>query len=324
MSSSMTPAFAETDFAGVKTGDSRAAVTDAVFSRPRTLLETIEGHANNYTLIRLILAASVIWYHSFGMTLDQNHADRITAAIYPITTVGGLAVQCFFFLSGLFVTLSFFRDQSTVGFIAKRGLRIWPGLFVCVALTAIAITIASQGLESWRYLLQPDFYDYVGNNARLKLTWEIPGLLTGNRSPTINGPIHTLPLEVKMYVVLGVAGLLRLLRTELRIVLISAALLLMVLLRPITFTEPFDVVSYGQAPIAMFFAGMLAFGVASKLRIAAWHGLPLIALFWLSSGVLHTLAFYLIAIWVMLFLGQSTALHRWIAPREDPSYGIYI
>ncbi len=324
MSSSVTPAVAETNSAGGNTGDPRAGATDAGFSRRRTLLETIEGHANNYTLIRLILAASVIWYHSFGMTLDQSHADRITGAIYPITTVGGLAVQCFFFLSGLFVALSFFRDQSTVGFIAKRGLRIWPGLFVCVTLTAIAVTIGSHGLDAWRYLLQPDFYDYIGNNARLKLTWEIPGVLAGNRSPTVNGPIHTLPLEVKMYVVLGVAGLLRLLRTQLRIVLVSAALLLLVLLRPITFTEPFDVVGYGQAPIAMFFAGMLAFGVASKLRIAAWHGLPLIALFWLSSGVVHTLAFYLIAIWTMLFLGQWTALQRWIRPREDPSYGIYI
>lgn len=324
MSSSVTPTVIESELAEPGQVTFRANALDVGTSRPRTLLETIEGHANNYTLIRLILASSVIWYHSFGMTFDQGHADRITDAILPITTVGGLAVQCFFFLSGLFVALSFFRDQSTVGFILKRSLRIWPGLFVCVALTAIAVTIASRGSDAWRYLLQPDFYDYIVRNGRFDLTWEIPGVLSGNRGQTINGPIHTLPLELKMYLVLGVVGLLRLLRTEMRIVLVSAALLLLVLIRPLTFTEPFVVVDYGQAPIAMFFAGMLAFGMASKLRIAGWHGVPLIAAFWLSSGVVHTLAFYLIAIWIMLFLGQWTSLQRWIHPREDPSYGIYI
>ena len=324
MSSSVTPAVAETDAAKSAAAASLASAATAAPSRSRTLLETIDSHANNYTLIRLVLAASVIWYHSFGMTFDQGHDDYLTDALYPITTVGGLAVQCFFFLSGLFVALSFVRDQSTVGFALKRSLRIWPGLFVCVLLTAIAVTVASRGLDAWRYLLQPDFYDYIGHNARFKLTWDIPGVLSGNRGQTINGPIHTLPLEVKMYVVLGVAGLLRLLRTPSRIVVVSAALLLLVLIRPLTFTEPFQVVEYGQAPIAMFFAGMLAFGIASKLRIAAWHGIPLIALFWLSSGVLHTLAFYLLAIWIMLLIGQWTTLQRWIHPREDPSYGIYI
>lgn len=324
MSSSMTPAAVETDATESRPVEACASAKAAIKSRQRTLLETIEGHANNYTLIRLVLASSVIWYHSFGMTFDQGHTDHITDAILPITTVGGLAVQCFFFLSGLFVALSFFRDQSTVGFVLKRSLRIWPGLFVCVALTAIAVTICSRGLDAWRYLFQPDFYDYIVRNARFDLTWDIPGVLSGNRGQTINGPIHTLPLELKMYLVLGVVGLLRLLRTEMRIVLVSAALLLLVLIRPLTFTEPFVVVDYGQAPIAMFFAGMLAFGVASKLRIAAWHGIPLIAVFSLSSGVVHTLAFYLIAIWIMLFLGQWTSLQRWIHPREDPSYGIYI
>ncbi len=33
-----------------------------------TLRETIDSHANNYTLVRLVLASSVIYFHSFPLS----------------------------------------------------------------------------------------------------------------------------------------------------------------------------------------------------------------------------------------------------------------
>lgn len=299
------------------------ATTIGAASRP-TLLDTIGGHDNNYTLIRLVLASSVIYYHAFGLTFDQGHADHLTNVLYPITTVGGLAVQCFFFLSGLFVALSYHRDRSTVGFVIKRSLRIWPGLFVCIALTATVAAIASRGSEAWRVFVLPEFHEYIRNNAVLHLTWNIPGVFDALRSQTLNGPIHTLPLEVKMYAVLAVLGAIGLIRSRVLLGIASALLMIVVMKWPTLFTEPFDVVGYGQAPIAMFFAGVVAFCVARHLRIAAWQGLPLVLLFAMTDGSPHTITFYLLVGWLMLWIGQWRWLARGFRPKQDPSYGIYI
>ena len=55
----------------------------------------------------------------------------------PIVTLGGLAVQVFFFLSGLFVSQSYAKNPNVIHFLIKRFFRIWPGLFVCLATTAV-------------------------------------------------------------------------------------------------------------------------------------------------------------------------------------------
>lgn len=93
-------------------------------SKP-TLHQTIESHNNNYTWLRLILSASIIYYHSFGLVWQSNYVDHLTYWLQPVTTVGGLTVQSFFFLSGLFVAQSYHRDPNLAHFAIKRVLRIW-------------------------------------------------------------------------------------------------------------------------------------------------------------------------------------------------------
>lgn len=102
----------------------------------RTLAEAVGGRDNNYNLIRLLLASSVIYAHSFALSGASGYKDLLSEVLWPVTTVGGLAVKLFFFLSGLFVAQSFQRDPSLLGFVSKRFLRIWPGYFACLLSTA--------------------------------------------------------------------------------------------------------------------------------------------------------------------------------------------
>lgn len=83
----------------------------------KSLKEVIGSHENNYTLIRLILASSVIYFHSFPLTKAEGYVDHLSTILLPITGVGGLAVKLFFFLSGLFVT------QSSVATPVCSGMR---------------------------------------------------------------------------------------------------------------------------------------------------------------------------------------------------------
>jgi len=86
-------------------------IRDAIFGSRGTLLDHIETHDNNYNLIRFVLAASVILFHA-NFIAGISKADPISRHLYPTTTLGGLAVQCFFFLSGLFVSQSIFSRTA--------------------------------------------------------------------------------------------------------------------------------------------------------------------------------------------------------------------
>jgi hypothetical protein len=74
--------------------------------------ECIESHENNYTLIRIFLAISVIYFHSFALSNARHLQDHVSDFLLPITSVGGLAVEAFFFLSGLFVAQSLHRENK--------------------------------------------------------------------------------------------------------------------------------------------------------------------------------------------------------------------
>jgi hypothetical protein len=85
--------------------------TQWLFKTHGSLLDTISNQANNYNIIRVVLAASVIWFHSAAIAGSQR-PDWISLQLRPITDLGGLAVQCFFFLSGLFVAQSIYKDHN--------------------------------------------------------------------------------------------------------------------------------------------------------------------------------------------------------------------
>jgi peptidoglycan/LPS O-acetylase OafA/YrhL len=237
-------------------------------------VKPLEQHDNNYTLVRLVLAASVIYFHSFALTSADGHVDSVSALMWPVTNVGGLAVKLFFLLSGLFVTQSFHKNHGFLDFVLKRFLRIWPGYFVCLLVTAILLAvIAGQG-PPWYYLKFHGLYDYVLRNSAFKLTWEIDGVLTSNRLQSVNGPIHTLPMEAKMYVLLAGLGALGLLRTPGRIVVAGVAALVIGLWLNVlgAFPNWFFDADWSFSAGMMFLAGVALYGVSAWLKPALWQG----------------------------------------------------
>ncbi|WP_137959359.1 acyltransferase [Burkholderia sp. 4M9327F10] len=302
------------------------ALISSKYSKSRSLREVIESHENNYTLIRAFLAASVIYFHSFHLVKADGYADHLSGALSPITQVGGLAVQAFFFLSGLFVTQSFCRDPSIRNFIIKRVLRIWPGYFVCLAITALLCVAASTHGKFLHYLVFDGFYKYILSNSIFHFTWEINGIFTTHQDATINGSIHTLPLEAKMYVVLGCMGLLGMLSKAYRIVLAGFALIALAFVPAALNSLPINLFDepYSRAAGVMFLAGVITFGAANWIKPRLWQGAAFAILTAITSSFLHLICFYLAVIWVLLYLGQMSSLAKFVRPRQDLSYGIYL
>ena len=91
-----------------------------------------QGRDNNIQLLRLAAAAAVLLFHSFVFTgnIGDDPLWRATEA----TNLSLIGVGCFFVLSGFLVTRSWLSRPGLVAFAAARALRIYPALFVAVAL----------------------------------------------------------------------------------------------------------------------------------------------------------------------------------------------
>lgn len=293
--------------------------------RHRTVLQCISSHDNNYTLIRIFLAASVIYFHAFAV-VKTDLRDRISDFILPITSVGGLAVEAFFFLSGLFVAQSIFKDRNIASFVSKRFFRIWPGLFFCLLITAAIFVTSTSSHSVTKTLTFDGFYSYVVNNALFSIEYFIPQTLTTLPSSALNGSIHTLPLEAKMYVALAIIALLGGTSRVISI-MIAAVVVMAITVTPVRELPGFSWIfpsTYSHVAYTMFFAGVFVFGASNWLVPRLWQGLFLAVFTYLSTGTPHIICFYLFVIWAILFLGEWSKLGAIFRPSQDISYGIYI
>jgi peptidoglycan/LPS O-acetylase OafA/YrhL len=292
----------------------------------RSLQDTIDGHQNNYTLLRFFLAASVIYFHTFSLIKGPNPFDPVGAALAPITTVGGLAVQIFFFLSGLFVAQSYAKNPNVIHFLIKRFFRIWPGLFVCLVTTAVIACASTDPGKILDFLRFSEFYEYIVRNSVFDLTWNISGVFEGRTWTALNGSIHTLPLEIKMYAILAVCAVVGML-SGLKRMAAAAVFVLILTAIPVGHVQALDSLfnaDYARAAVAMFFVGVLAFAGSRWIFIRAWQGVLIALAVLLTQGTLHVVAFYLAVVWLTLYVGQLDALGKILRPRSDLSYGVYI
>lgn len=120
---------------------------------------------NNFHLIRYVLAALVLYSHSYGLL------NLPEPGIFKYS-FGSFAVKCFFAISGYLITLSCIRSNHLGRFFLNRALRILPALLVALAIG----NFLSNG-----------FNNFINN--------PVPYIL--------NGPVWTLPWEMLCYGLCG-------------------------------------------------------------------------------------------------------------------------
>lgn len=157
---------------------------------------------NNLDVVRLILAALVIYSHVPVLVNPGEHVD-VLADWFSFTNSGQIAVTSFFFISGLLVSNSLFSKSDCKKYVVSRFFRLMPGLL------AVSVFMATVGLfftdMGWREYF-PLAWHYVEHNFRLNIQFEIPGVSfmhDGFNNPifsrVLNGSLWTIPLEVYMY-----------------------------------------------------------------------------------------------------------------------------
>jgi peptidoglycan/LPS O-acetylase OafA/YrhL len=175
--------------------------------RPPMLDALAHGRANNCQLLRIAAASAVIFFHCFALT---NHwTDEPLWRMLGDWNFGALGVQIFFVISGFLVTMSWQRRAHLPPFAAARALRIYPALVMATIFTVIMAGLSSP--IAWTaFLADPQTIDFAWRAASgWDLRYELPGAFAANPFPRgVNGSLYTLPIELRLYVGVALAGVL--------------------------------------------------------------------------------------------------------------------
>src|SRR5215467_7385258 len=116
---------------------------------------------NNFDVLRLLAAISVIFSHSFLIAEGTQDNEPLILLAGNQSILGLAGVFVFFAISGFLVTQSFEQTAHSAHYLAKRALRIFPGLFVATLASAFLLGPLVTTLPVWDYLAQIEPYKYV-------------------------------------------------------------------------------------------------------------------------------------------------------------------
>src|SRR5579885_628246 len=186
----------------------------------------MERH-NNFDLMRLLAAASVILSHAFLLAENSQAHDPLMILTGGQTILGLAGVFAFFTISGYLISQSFEATPSPWQFLAKRALRIFPGLVACLAVCAFVVGPLVSRLGPAAYFARPEPYLFVAHNAVLDVEFNrLPGVefWAGNIGGIVNGPLWSLPCEAILYLILFALGRLRLLVLPVTLIMLAVGI----------------------------------------------------------------------------------------------------
>ena len=295
---------------------------------------------NNLTALRWFAACLVLYGHAF---VFLGLPEPLFLQWVPL---GALGVYIFFAISGFLVAQSWQRDPSVPRFLAKRALRIFPGLLVCTLLSVFVLGPWLTTLDMATYWRNEHTRGYFTNMA-LYMTYHLPGVFAQNRLPhAVNGSLWSLPIEFFMYLLLALLGMLatwfQKTNSESSSIqepsklsqwltgLTALSLMVLVALWALPSTEAWVVyrTDLRQIPLCgvYFMVGACLF----QFKLSKYFSLPnvfLAVLIWLCLSrepQLFAMASWVVLPFVVLAFGLSH--HAWLSRwhERDYSYGIYI
>lgn len=177
--------------------------------------------SNNFLILRLLAATLVVFGHSGALSQKlPGYVDWI----YLITGYrysGDIGLHIFFVISGFLVFASYDNRKDFSSYLRARVLRIFPALIVFLLLVSIVLGGLLTTLSGAEYYRSVGLWKYIFTNASLvDVVWGIPSVMDGG---SISGTLWTLGVEFRLYLIVGVLGLLgvTLTRTEANISILA-------------------------------------------------------------------------------------------------------
>jgi len=291
-------------------------------------LEQMDRSANNFGVLRLCFAVLVILSHSFEL-IDGDRSREPLTRLFGVMSFGGLGVYGFFLISGYLITKSFIRSKSSIEFLYKRILRIYPGFIaaylICIFVLGPFVGGELQSLSVLRtitrvFFLQPPIMD---------------GVFPNSYYAALNGSMWTIAYEFRCYLFVLALGVLGLLHKRNIILLMTAMFLFLTVLHPAIFDyfprqlvlflgDPFETVPL----VSVFGVGALFYlyrdYVIYDWRLAVAASASLFCSMYSASFAVAAFAVFggYLVFWIA-FNVKSSMLNN-IGKKVDLSYGIYL
>ena len=301
-------------------------------SRPAARLsEYAVGRDNNFNLIRLMAALSVLFSHSvaaLGLPSSREFFfDHLGLSLAE------MAVDVFFVTSGFLVAGSLVNRGDVIAFLWARALRIYPAIWVMLILTVFVLAPALTTLPLADYFASPKTHDYFVKCATLigGVRYSLPGVFETNPlHGEFNGSLWTLPIELRLYCYLAAGWLVLAAAPAIRLramsiaAPIAACAFLVLILRGRLFGAPFNA---ADTRVFMFLYGTTLYLWRDKVPMRP--AILFAALACLLIASVNEQAFFVVYVVSLAPLvlhlaylpkGRVLAFNDW----GDCSYGVYI
>ena len=151
---------------------------------------------NNFDMMRLLAASQVVLIHSIEHLRIPLGSLGMSAynllSLFP-------GVPIFFVISGFLISMSFERNPDIRTYVRNRLLRIYPALWVCLAVSLLSVTflgywgrsnVSTGSLIVW-LIAQVTFAQFYN-----------PDFLRNYGVGVLNGSLWTIPVELQFYMLL--------------------------------------------------------------------------------------------------------------------------
>ncbi|MBZ4612682.1 acyltransferase family protein [Mycobacterium avium] len=233
--------------------------------------QVFDPRRNALNAWRLALAGEVIFWHTYPI---RDHLPSVRAVLQLLLCVG---VDGFFAISGFLITASWISNPRLREYLAARALRILPGFYVCMIVTAFVfapLSVAIQGGSAARLLFSFAPFEYVLKNiAVMWLKFDVGGTPHGIPNAGIwNASLWSLFWEVMCYIVvavIGVAGLAN--RRWVSLTILVVAAIGASLMPPVRFPDVFHHPEGNIATTLIFMACRAAIMFAAGAFLYQWR-----------------------------------------------------
>lgn len=296
-----------------------------------TFREVGESRRNNFDFLRFLMASLVVYAHSFAIvnngTMMGN--DPLARLTWWQEAYGGLAVKCFFMISGFLITRSWLYSHGMGDYMKKRALRIIPALAASLLFCVFVIgPLAAHNLGA--YFKDFRTYRFLGIMFAPRMeAWDrLPGVFHNNPLPgEVNGPLWTIRYEILCYLMVAGLGILGAYRKRGVVLgLWAMAVIVHLLGDDVSKTIHLGLARNLVMLVMYFYSGMVIYLYRERIPYSGW-------LFGGGVATIITTACFMKLPYVMPFLAPYVLFYiafnpqlrlQSFAKHGDLSYGIYV
>ncbi len=285
--------------------------------------QVFDARRNALNVWRLVLAAQVMLWHCWPIT-GRMPAAPTRQLLFSI------GVDGFFAISGFLITRSWLEEPRLREFFTARALRILPGYYVCLIVTALVfapLSLAIQGGAATKLLFSSAPLEYILKNSSVAYVQLNVGGTPGGipYSRLWNGSLWSLMWEALCYLAvagIGVAGLAH--RRWISLAILAPCVLAATLLPPLTVPGNWTFAQLAVRSAIMFAAGAVIYQWKEVIP-ARWSLVAVSIGIVLASSRLpdYRVVAALPLAYAIIVSGALLKSSR-LRLRTDLSYGVYI